>query len=154
MYSDGPFAHKKRKYPPATLTNPSSQRFSDEDGKTDNDTIAFIRNDQGADKQLEHFVPNRASGLTLNGLGRINRSIKAFGYCILGAQANTRSSIIGSIGTARNTQTDFLALFEDAIRTLTFSNGPIKYQNAIEKQSAIELCHSKRRLAIAITNDY
>ena len=88
MYSDWPFAHKKWKYPPATLTNPSSQRFSDEIGATDNNTIAFIRNDQGADKQLEHFVPNRASGLTLNGLGRINRSIEAFGYCILGAQAN------------------------------------------------------------------
>ena len=78
-------------------------------------------------------MPNRASGLTLNGLGKTNRSIEAFGYCILGAQANTRSSIIGSIGTARNTQADFLALFEDAIRTLTVSNGSIKYQIAIEK---------------------
>ena len=77
-------------------------------------------------------MPNLASGLTLNGLGRINRSIEAFGYCILGVQANTRSSIIGSIGTARNTQTDFLVLFEDAIRTLTVSNGPTKYQEAIE----------------------
>ena len=133
MYSDGPFAHKKWKYPPATLTNESSQRFSDEDGAEKGNTIAFIRNDQGADKQLEHFVPNHASGLTLNGLGRINQSIEAFGYYILGAQANTRSSIIGSTGTARNTQTDFLVLFEDAIRTLTVSNGPIKYQNAIEK---------------------
>ena len=118
MYSDGPFAHKKWKYPPADLSNPSSQRLKGDSGTTDNNTIAFIRNDQGADKQLEHFLPNRASGLTLNGLGGINRSIEAFGYCILGAQANTRSSIIGSIGTARNTQTDFLVPFEDAIRTL------------------------------------
>ena len=133
MYSDGPFAHRKWKYPPGDLSNPSSQRLKGDSGTTDNNTIAFMRNDQGADKQLKHFVPNRASGLTLNGLGRINRSIEVFGYCILSAQANTRSSIIGSIGTARNTQTDFLALFEDAIRTLTVSNGPIKYQNAIEK---------------------
>ena len=103
MYNDGPYAFKKWKYPPADLGNPSSQRFSDEDGKTANNIIAFIQNDQGADKQLEHFVPNRASGLTLNGLGRINRSIKAFGYCILGAQGNTCGSIIGSLGTARNT---------------------------------------------------
>ena len=78
-------------------------------------------------------MPNRASGLTSNGLGRINRSIEAFGYCILGAQANTRSSIIGATGTARNTQTDFLVLFDDAIRKLTVSNGPAKYQEAIEK---------------------
>ena len=133
MYSDGPFAHKKWKYPPADLSNPSSQRLKGDNGTTDNNTIAFIRNDQGADKQFEHFVPNHASGLTLNGLGRINRSIEAFGYCILGAQANTRSSIIGSLGTARNTQTDFLVLCEDAIKNLTVSNGPVKYQDAIEK---------------------
>ena len=97
-----------------------------------NNTIAFIRNDQGADKQFEHFVPAQTSGLTLNGLGRINQSIMAFGYCILGAQANTRSSILGNLGTARNTQTDFLVLIEDSIKTLNVSNGPVKYQDAIQ----------------------
>ena len=94
--------------------------------------ITFIRNDQGADKQLEHFVPDQTSGLTLSGLGRINRSIEAFGYCILGAQANTRTSILGNLGTARNTQTDFLVLVDDSIKTLTVSNGPVKYQDAIQ----------------------
>ena len=134
MYSDGPYAQKKWKYPPADLSNKSSQRFANEGGKDDDgNKIDFIRNDQGADKQFEHFVPNYASGLTLNGLGRINRSIEAFGYCILGAQANTRSSILGSTGTAGNTQTDFLVLIEDALRNLTVSNSPIKYQNAIEQ---------------------
>ena len=68
MYSDGPFAHKQWKYPPADLSNPSSQRLKGDSGTTDNNTIAFIRNDQGADKQFEHFVPNQTSGLTLNGL--------------------------------------------------------------------------------------
>ena len=77
-------------------------------------------------------MPNQTSGLTLNGLGRINRSIEAFGYCILGAQANTRSSILGNLGTARNTQTDFLVLIEDSIKTLTVSSGPVKYQDAID----------------------
>ena len=77
-------------------------------------------------------MPNCCSGLTLKGLRRINRSIEAFGYCILGAQANTRSSILGNLGTARNTQTDFLVLIEDALRTLTVSSGPVKYQDAIE----------------------
>ena len=56
----------------------------------------------------------------------------AFGYCILGAQANTRSSILGNLGTARNTQTDFLVLIEDSIKTLNVSSGPVKYQDAIE----------------------
>ena len=82
--------------------------------------------------QLEHFVPDLASGLTQNGLGRLNQSILAFGYYILGAQANTRSSILGATGTARNTQTDFLVLVDDSIKTLTVSNGPVKYQTAIE----------------------
>ena len=132
MYPDGPFAHKQWKYPPADLSNPSSQRLAGDSGTTDNNTIAFIRNDQGADTQFEHFVPNSASGLTLNGLCRINRSIEAFGYCILGAQANTRTSILGNLGTARNTQTDFLVLIEDALKTLNVSSGPVKYQNAIE----------------------
>ena len=94
--------------------------------------ITYIRNDQGADKQLEHFVPDKTSGLTLTGLGRINRSIEAFGYCILSAQANTRTSILGNLGTARNTQTDFLVLVDDSIKTLTVSNGPVKYQDAIQ----------------------
>ena len=132
MYSDGPFAHKQWKYPPADLSNPSSQRLKGDSGTTNNNTIAFIRNDQGANKQFEHFVPNHSSGLALNGLGRINRSIEAFGYCILGAQANTRSSILGNLGTARNTQTDLLVLIEDALRTLTVASGPVKYQDAIE----------------------
>ena len=132
MYSDGPFAHKQWKYPPADLSSHSSQRLAGDSGATANNTIAFIQNDQGADTQFEHFVPNQTSGLTLNGLGRINRSIEAFGYCILGAQANTRSSILGTLGTARNTQTDFLVLTEDSIKTLTVSNGPVKYQDAIQ----------------------
>ena len=132
MYSDGPFAHKRWKYPPADLSNHSSQRLKGDSGTTDNNTIAFIRNDQGAGKQFEHFVPNQTSGFTLNGLGRINRSIEAFGYCILGAQANTHSSILGNLGTARNTQTDFLVLIEDSIKTLTVSSRPVKYQDAIE----------------------
>ena len=132
MYSDGPFAHKQWQYPPADLSNPSSQRLAGDSGTTSNNTIAFIRNDQGADTQFEHFVPDQTSGLTLNGLGRINQSIMAFGYCILGAQANTRSSILGNLGTARNTQTDFLVLIEDSIKTLNVSSGPVKYQDAIE----------------------
>ena len=93
--------------------------------------ISFMRNDQGADKQVEYFVPDYANGFTPAGLGRLNRSIEAFGYCILGAQANTRSSIIGTLGTARNTQTDFLVLVDDSIKTLTVSNEPAKYQTAI-----------------------
>ena len=55
----------------------------------------------------------------------------AFGYCILGAQVNTRSSIIGNLGTAINTQSDFLVLVDDAIKTLTVLNGLTNYQTAL-----------------------
>ena len=76
-YPDGHyFAHKKWKYPPADLSSKSSQRFSDEGGKDeDENKIDFIRNDQGADKQFEYFVPNRSSGFTLKGLSRVNQSV-------------------------------------------------------------------------------
>ena len=133
MYSDGPFAQKKWQYPPADLSNHSSQRLAGDSGATANNIIAFIRNYQGADTQFEHFVPNQTSGLTPNGLGRINRSIEAFGYCILSAQAKTRNSILGDPGKARNTQLDFLVLIEDSIKILTVSNGPVKYQNMIQE---------------------
>ena len=33
--------------------------------------ISFMRNDQGADKQFEYFVPNYSQGLTRAGLARI-----------------------------------------------------------------------------------
>ena len=79
-------------------------------------------------------MPNQTIGLTLNGLGRINRLIEAFGYCILGAQANTLSSILDNTqpGTAKNTQNDFLVLVNDSIKTLNVSNEPVKYQHAIQ----------------------
>ena len=120
-------------YPDPNLALFNDERITD---RSDSDYkangISFIRNDQGADKQLDHFVPDHANGFTPAGLGRINRSIEAFGYCILGAQANTRRSIIGTLGTARNTQTDFLVLVDDSIKTLTVSNESAKYQNVIE----------------------
>ena len=121
-------------YPDPNLALFDDKRITDrDDSNYKANGISFIRNDQGAANQVEHFVPDRASGFTPAGLGRIDRSIEAFGYCILGAQANARSSIIGNTGTAVNAQTDFLVLVDDAIKTLTVSNEPAKYQNVIEK---------------------
>ena len=123
-------------YPDPNLALFDDERITNrDDSNYKANGISFMRNDQGAENQLEHFVPDHSNGLTPSGLGRISRSITAFGYCILGAQANTRSSIIsisGNLGTAKNTQSDFLVLVDDVIRTLTVSNEPVKYQNAIE----------------------
>ena len=103
---------------------------------------AFIHNDDGTDKKFEHFAPNHTKGFSNIGLARINQSIQAYCYSILGAQANSHMSIIGDSGSAKNTQLDFLILVEDAIKTLDASNGPVKYQNAIER--------TKMRLDFAI----
>ena len=40
-------------------------------------------------------------GKDLKNLGRINRSIEAFVYCILGAQVNTRSPIVSAHGASQ-----------------------------------------------------
>ena len=66
--------------------------------------IYFVRNDKGADKQFKYFVPNYSQGITYPGLARINQSIEAYCYCILGAQARTRSTNQGISSGAIETQ--------------------------------------------------
>ena len=56
----------------------------------------MLRNDHFVDFQYAWFIPESGYGLTKAGLGRINRSVEAFVYCILGAQVNTRNSIVGN----------------------------------------------------------
>ena len=134
-YPDGhDFAFKKWTYPPADLSNPSSQRFADESGKDDaGNLIDFIRNVQGAAVQFEYFVPNYAQGLTQTGLSRLNKSIEAFVYCVLGAQVNVRSSILGDGGSAKEAQSEFLVVVVDAIRTLDISKSVQRYQLVIDQ---------------------
>ena len=142
---EGDYAQKHWIYPPATLQNPSSQRFSDEGG-TDakGNRIDFIRNDQGADKQFEFFMSNGPlNGLSQAGMARINQSIEAFVYCILGAQVNVRSSILGEFGGAKEAQREFLVLMEDAIRQPDLSKSISRYQLAIDE--------AKVRLDLAIS---
>ena len=129
---------------PTGMSYPSAKaKFGDEGGDPGQGNLAaFIRNDDGTDKQFEDFAPNHAKGFKNIGLARINQSIQAYCYSVLGAQANSHTSIISDSGSAKNTQLDFLILVEDAIKTLDASNGPVKYQNAIEK--------TKTRLDFAI----
>ena len=92
-------------------------KFGDEGGKTkDGNLLDYIELDAVAYSQYDWFAPNKASGLTQAGLSRVNQSIEAFVYCILGAQVNVRSSILGEGGRAKEAQTEFLTLMEDAIR--------------------------------------
>ena len=92
-------------------------KFADEGGKAkDGNLLAFIELDSVAFSQYDWFAPNKSSGLAQAGLARINQSIEAFVYCILGAQVNVRRSIIGTGGRAKEAQTEFLTLMEDSIR--------------------------------------
>ena len=53
---------------------------------------------------------------TFTGLSRIKQSIEVFVHCVLGAQENVRSRILGDGGRAKETQREFLTLIEDTIR--------------------------------------
>jgi len=89
-----------------------------------------------------YFLLNSPKGLTKAGLSRLNQSIEAFVYCILGAQVQTRSSIVGDYGSAQETQTVFLQLFESSIVETDISKSIQRYQLAIQQ--------SKQKLDMAI----
>jgi len=57
--------------------------------------ISYTMPDARADRQYDWFAPKTSPGLTQAGLSRINPAIEAFVYCVLGAQVNVRSSILG-----------------------------------------------------------
>ena len=109
-------------------------KFSDDGGELiKRNLIEFIRPDVFGDRQFDWFAPNTANGLTQVGLLRINQSIEAFVYCILGAQVNVRNSILGSGGRAKEAQSKFLVLMEDAIRQPDLAASVQRYQLALDQ---------------------
>ena len=95
--------------------------------------VSYIRPDPVAATQYDWFAPKTSAGLTQAGLSRINQSIEAFVYCILGVQVNVRSSILGEGGRAKEAQTEFLILMEDAIRQTDLSQSVQSYQLAVDQ---------------------
>ena len=111
---------------------PGWNKFSDEGGKAiDGNLIYYIEPD--AYTQYDWFAPKTAAGLTQAGLSRINQSIEAFVYCILGAQVNVRRSILGEGGRAKEAQTEFLTLMEDAKRQPDLAKSVQRYQLAVDE---------------------
>ena len=111
---------------------PGWNKFSDEGGKAINGNLVyFIEPDVST--QYDWFAPKTAAGLTQSGLSRINQSIEAYVYCILGAQVNVRSSILGEGGRAKEAQTEFLTLMEDAIRQPDLAKSVQRYQLAVDQ---------------------
>lgn len=66
-------------------------------------------------------------------MGRLNQSIEAFVYCVLWAQVNVRSSILGPAGSAKEAQSGFLTLMKDAIRQTDISKSVQRFQLAVDE---------------------
>ena len=94
--------------------------------------IQYITN-QSSENQLEHFVLPVSYGLTKAGQARINQSIEAFVYCILGGQVNVRSSILGDSGSAQEVRREFLVLMEDAVKQSDISKSVQRFQLAVQE---------------------
>lgn len=89
---------------PVGVKYPGFNKFSDEGGKAiDGHLLNFMMNDLARD-QFDYFMISTSRGLPQVGMGRLNPSIEAFVYCVLWAQVNVRSSILGSAGSAKETQ--------------------------------------------------
>ncbi|XP_048588585.1 uncharacterized protein LOC125572279 [Nematostella vectensis] len=94
--------------------------------------IEYLK-DPRTEFQYEWFFPEKSMGLTKAGLSRINQSIEAFVYCILGAQVQTRSSIVGDSGSAQETKQVFSKLFESAVIENDISKSIQRYQFALQQ---------------------
>ena len=117
-------------------------KFEDEGGRaSDGNLVPYIENTE-ARNQYEYFLCPVSHGLTSAGLSRINQSIEAFCYSILGSQVDVRSSIAGSQGSSIETQRQFLSMVEDAIRNPDLGKSVQRFQLAIES--------AKVRLDLAI----
>ena len=114
------------------LEYPGFNKSSDEGGKAiKGNLIYYIEPDVST--QYDWFVPKTSAGLTQAGLSRINQSIEAFVYCILGGQVNVRSSILGEGGRAKEAQAEFLTLMEDGIRQPNLARSVQRYQLSVDE---------------------
>ena len=95
--------------------------------------VGKIINEAHNGKQYEWFTPDAGIGLTKPGLGRLNRSVEGFIYCIVGTEVNVRSSIVGDSGGAQETQQEMIGLFEDAIKEENIAKSVQNYQQVIQE---------------------
>ena len=109
-------------------------KFRGESGSSNNRVIDYIMNSDP--NQEGWFMLRESYGLTMAGKGRLNRSIEAFVYCVLGAQVNMRSSITGQSGSAQEVKQELINLFEKAIIEEELSVSAQRYQTAIQSSRA------------------
>ena len=114
---------------------PSEWEFSDLGGKADQGTLIYYIRNSDKNPLGTLYCYER---IRLKNLARLNRSIEAFVYCILGAQVNTRSPIVSGHGASQETQQEFLTLFESAVIENDISKIVQRYQLAVQ-QSKVSL---------------
>ena len=117
----------------ADSSYPGFFKFSEEGGEgSKGNLLQYILNDETKD-QYEYFLTRVSNGLTNAGQARLNQSIEALVYCVLGAQVNVRSSILGNTGSAQEVRQEFLVLLEDAIKQPDISKSVQRFQLAVQE---------------------
>ena len=92
--------------------------------------VDYIAQGPEADEAWSTFILDKSQGFTAPGVERLNDSIRTYVWAILGAQAQTRSAILGA-GTSFDAQKQFLANVEDAI------SSPADIPSAIERYQSV-----------------
>ena len=116
--------------------NPKKMSFKN---KTTNEVlhVDFIKQDSSIpDEAWRTFILKKSIGFTHPGVERLNDSIRTYVWAILGAQAQTRTGILGS-GTAFDAQKQFLVNIEDAISSpVDLPSAISRYQNVLQYASS------------------
>ena len=90
-----------------------------------------------SDTDYTQFIAKKSDGLTPLGLKLLQQSVESYVYCVLGAQAQTRWSIVGKGAKSLQTQDVFHKLFKDTVAqddvSVSISNmrGAIKDTNVV-----------------------
>ena len=120
--------------PPSTDWRP---RTAGPDGGVFCGKAACSQDQLGVQLAWSTFILDKSNGFTAAGISRINDSIRTYVWAILGAQAQTRASILGD-GTAFDAQKQFIANVEDAI------SRPVDIPSAIQRyQDVLRYARSK-----------
>jgi len=95
--------------------------------------IDYVWQDQIGPNDWTKLVPAKTDGFTLEGVQRLNDSIRTYVWAVLGAQGQTRSAILGSDSTRFDAQKQFEANVEDAISAPVDLPAAIaRYQDALQ----------------------
>ena len=98
--------------------------------------VDYIAQGPEADEAWSSFVLDNSQGFTAPGVERLNDSIRTYVWAILGAQAQTRSEILGA-GTSFDAQKQFQANIEDAISSSVDIPSAIeRYQSVLQNASS------------------